>query len=173
MSDAGLRTTELPAASAGATFQQAMRNEKFHGVIAATTPTGSFEVKRLRPWLKVFDGLLKGVKPGQVFIYRSEETKELWEEFADLIESFRIMVARPELWAQDFTVSLVGLLAPEERLSMRSEAARLVWAGGDATLEVFAFIDWTFKKYFMLVVDAFFMRLTDIIGTEDKPPSLR
>ena len=33
---------------------------------------------------------------------------------------------------------------------------------------MFAFIDWTFKKYFMLVVDAFFMRLTDIIGTEDK-----
>ena len=89
----------------------------------------------LRPWLKVFDGLLKGVKPGQVFIYRSEETKELWEEFADLIESFRIMVARPELWAQDFTVSLVGLLAPEERLAIRSEAARLVWAGGDATLK--------------------------------------
>ena len=32
----------------------------------------------LRPWLKVFDGLLKGVKPGKVFIYRSEETKVLW-----------------------------------------------------------------------------------------------
>ncbi len=37
----GLRTTELPIASAGAIFQQAISNGKFHGTTAATTPAGS------------------------------------------------------------------------------------------------------------------------------------
>src|SRR5688500_9810231 len=38
---AGLTTTVQPAASAGATFQLMSRTGEFHGVIAATTPTGS------------------------------------------------------------------------------------------------------------------------------------
>ena len=38
---AGLRTTQLPKASAGATFQAGMAMGKFHGVISPTTPTGS------------------------------------------------------------------------------------------------------------------------------------
>ena len=36
----GLTTTVLPARSAGANFQAAIDSGKFHGVIAATTPTG-------------------------------------------------------------------------------------------------------------------------------------
>ena len=36
----GLSTTVLPASSAGAIFQAASDSGKFHGVIAATTPTG-------------------------------------------------------------------------------------------------------------------------------------
>lgn len=35
----GLSTTELPMASAGAIFQQAISSGKFHGTIAATTPS--------------------------------------------------------------------------------------------------------------------------------------
>ena len=38
---AGLRTTQFPAASAGASFQVAMSRGKFHGMIWATTPRGS------------------------------------------------------------------------------------------------------------------------------------
>src|SRR5438067_13710401 len=38
---AGLRTTLLPAASAGPTFHDAIRSGKFHGTTAPTTPTGS------------------------------------------------------------------------------------------------------------------------------------
>src|ERR1700694_2853641 len=38
---AGLRTTALPAASAGASFQVAIRIGKFHGTISPTTPNGS------------------------------------------------------------------------------------------------------------------------------------
>ncbi|MNL37516.1 hypothetical protein D3C87_1596660 [compost metagenome] len=37
----GFRTTVQPAASAGASFRVTMADGKFHGVIAATTPTGS------------------------------------------------------------------------------------------------------------------------------------
>ena len=38
---AGLSTTALPAASAGATFHAAIRSGKFHGMICPTTPSGS------------------------------------------------------------------------------------------------------------------------------------
>ncbi|MNX98296.1 hypothetical protein D3C86_1307020 [compost metagenome] len=37
----GLSTTELPLASAGPSFQQAISSGKFHGTMAATTPIGS------------------------------------------------------------------------------------------------------------------------------------
>ena len=40
---AGLRTTQLPAARAGASFQIAMRMGKFHGMICPTTPSGSWK----------------------------------------------------------------------------------------------------------------------------------
>ena len=42
---AGLTTTELPSASAGATFQVVMANGKFHGTIRPQTPTGSRKVR--------------------------------------------------------------------------------------------------------------------------------
>ena len=41
----GLATTVQPAASAGASFQASSSNGEFHGVMAATTPTGSWRVK--------------------------------------------------------------------------------------------------------------------------------
>ena len=44
VSDAGLMTTVLPAASAGASFHEASRSGKLNGVIAATTPIGSRSV---------------------------------------------------------------------------------------------------------------------------------
>ena len=40
---AGLRTTQLPAARAGASFHTAIRIGKFHGMICATTPSGSWK----------------------------------------------------------------------------------------------------------------------------------
>ena len=39
--DAGLNTTALPSTSAGMIFQVGIANGKFHGVIAATTPSGA------------------------------------------------------------------------------------------------------------------------------------
>src|SRR5215212_2068186 len=42
--EAGLMTTVLPQARAGAIFQTASISGKFHGVIAPTTPTGSRSV---------------------------------------------------------------------------------------------------------------------------------
>ena len=41
VSSAGLSTTVLPHASAGATFQDSSISGKFHGATAATTPAGS------------------------------------------------------------------------------------------------------------------------------------
>ena len=41
---AGLRTTVFPNARAGEIFQDASMSGKFHGEIAATTPTGSYRV---------------------------------------------------------------------------------------------------------------------------------
>ncbi len=46
VADAGLRTTALPSASAGAIFHMACSSGKFQGVIAPTTPTGSRTVIR-------------------------------------------------------------------------------------------------------------------------------
>ena len=40
---AGLSTTQLPAASAGASFQVAIRIGKFQGMIWPTTPSGSWK----------------------------------------------------------------------------------------------------------------------------------
>ena len=59
--DAGLMTTVLPAASAGASFQDDSRKGKFHGTMAPITPTGWRSVKvkavsrscRVSPWILV------------------------------------------------------------------------------------------------------------------------
>ena len=48
VSSAGLRTTVLPAARAGAKPHEAMGMGKFHGTIAPITPSGSWKVT-LRP----------------------------------------------------------------------------------------------------------------------------
>ena len=49
VSSAGLHTTVQPAASAGAILRAIIAAGKFHGVIAATTPTGSFSASMRRP----------------------------------------------------------------------------------------------------------------------------
>ena len=40
---AGFKTMQLPAASAGAIFHTAISSGKFHGMICATTPSGSWK----------------------------------------------------------------------------------------------------------------------------------
>ena len=49
----GFQTTVLPAARAGASFHVASINGEFHGVIAATTPSGSSRVKLIMPGLSI------------------------------------------------------------------------------------------------------------------------
>ena len=49
VSSAGFSTTVLPAASAGATFHDAIVSGKFQGVISATTPSGSRKVMSTPP----------------------------------------------------------------------------------------------------------------------------
>jgi hypothetical protein len=45
-----LSSTLLPIASAGAIFQQAISSGKFHGTIAATTPSGSCVIRPSSSW---------------------------------------------------------------------------------------------------------------------------
>ena len=47
---AGLRTMQLPAASAGAIFHTPMRIGKFHGMIWPTTPRGSWKWYAIVLW---------------------------------------------------------------------------------------------------------------------------
>ena len=49
VSPAGLSTTVLPAARAGASFQEAMVRGKFQGTISPTTPSGSWKVRSTPP----------------------------------------------------------------------------------------------------------------------------
>ena len=49
VSSAGFSTTVLPAASAGASFHEAIASGKFHGVISPTTPSGSRNVMATPP----------------------------------------------------------------------------------------------------------------------------
>ena len=49
VSSAGLQTTVHPAASAGAILRAIIAAGKFQGVMAATTPTGSFSANMRRP----------------------------------------------------------------------------------------------------------------------------
>ena len=49
VSSAGLSTTVLPAASAGAKPQPAIGIGKFHGTITPTTPSGSWKVTSRPP----------------------------------------------------------------------------------------------------------------------------
>jgi hypothetical protein len=49
VSSAGLSTTVLPAASAGAKPQPAIGIGKFHGTITPTTPSGSWKVTSIPP----------------------------------------------------------------------------------------------------------------------------
>ncbi len=56
--EAGLRTTVLPAARAGAIFQASISSGKFHGMIWAATPSGSRDAAR--------EGVLELVRPARV-----------------------------------------------------------------------------------------------------------
>ena len=85
-----------------------------------------------------------------------------------MVETFRVTVARPELWEHDFTVSPKNLVTPEERRSMPGEVDRIVWTGGDATLEMVCFIDWTGSKCFALEIDDIFKILSEASGEEGR-----
>ena len=49
VSPAGFRTIVLPAASAGATFHEAIGSGTFHGMMSPTTPSGSRNVMSTPP----------------------------------------------------------------------------------------------------------------------------
>lgn len=73
----------------------------------------------MRPWIVIIALMMRGTKPGQISVTMARAGEELWMEFNELAEAFRVMVSRPELWEQGFTMSLVGMLARKERLALK------------------------------------------------------
>ena len=77
----------------------------------------------------------------------------------------RVLVTRPETWEATFTVGLEGLLNPRDRLALPGTAERVLWIGGDATLEVAAATDWGAKVYITSPVEPYLTALRDSTGT--------
>ncbi len=106
----GLQTTVQPAASAAPILRESMEEGKFHGVMAATTPTGSLVTRcagparargwsrhrgaapprrtsahkpprrRSRPWLPPRLALFGGEDTAQLFLVREKQVRELVEQ---------------------------------------------------------------------------------------------
>ena len=77
----------------------------------------------------------------------------------------RVLVTRPETWEATFTVGLEGLLNPRDRLALPGAAERVLWIGGDATLEVAAATDWGAKVYITFLVEPYLAALRNFTGT--------
>ena len=72
----------------------------------------------------------------------AEEKEIAWHGFWDCCDLLRAMVARPEPWGSIFLSSFAGILKPRERLSIPGAMEKVIWVGGDATLQVAGQIDW-------------------------------
>eukprot|EP00971_Amphidinium_carterae_P190316 3777287-Amphidinium_carterae.1 len=88
-----------------------------------------------------------------------------WEEFWQTIEYLRVLTSKPERWETSFVNGLLMVLPPADL--MRLERRRVVWLGGDATLQVGAVIDWTNKRYAKYDVKRCLQQFIAITGGED------
>ena len=94
-----------------------------------------------------------------------EQVTAAYQEFWDAVEVIRVLVTRPETWEATFTVGLEGLINPRDRLALPGAAERVLWIGGDATLEVAAATDWGAKVYISFPVEPYLGALRDFTGT--------
>ena len=109
----------------------------------------------LKPELGAVDTLLAQTRPGDPYVCPKgspQEVEEAYQEFWDAVEVIRVLTTRPETWEATFTVGLDGMLTPGERLSLPGASERLVWLGGDATLQCAAATDWEAKTYYVVQV---------------------
>ena len=93
-------------------------------------------------------------------VYIRRPDPRVWRMFWDTMDFIKGFHSVEEEWRKLFTGSLVRLLSPEERLSIRSERERTVWVTTDATLEYIAGISWMGKEAFRMPTTV----LNDLIG---------
>ncbi|CAK0902505.1 unnamed protein product, partial [Prorocentrum cordatum] len=106
------------------------------------------------------DGILRPkVEPG------AEEAA--WQDLWDTCELLRLLLARPEVWGERFTVSMYTLLDVRERLALPGEAAKVVWVTADATTSVAFGADWTEKIYLRQDLKDYKGMLGEALGDSD------
>ena len=81
-----------------------------------------------------------------------EEQERAWQEWWEAIAAIRVFVEVPELWSQHFTTGLRAMLTLPEQLALPGAGERVLWAGGDSTLEVIGAADWEAKVYGRVLV---------------------
>ena len=69
------------------------------------------------------------------------------------MEIQRLLVDNRAVWEARFTHPLLDALSVEEVLAIPAYRDKVVWASGDATLDMIAGIDWTSKKAFACSVE--------------------
>lgn len=97
--------------------------------------------------------------------------KRIWERFWEAVEIQRLLVDNRAVWEARFTHPLLDALSVEEVLAIPAYRDRVVWASGDATLDMIAGIDWTAKKAFACSVEplkhALNKFISDATGDDD------
>jgi hypothetical protein len=124
----------------------------------------------LRPELGAIDAMLAQTNPGSLMVCPRGDPEEVCRkffEFWDSLEFIRVLFARGDAWEANFSVALEGMLQPRERLSLPGVAAKVVWIGGDATLETCATIDWTNSTYALFTVLQYMAVLREAAGEPD------
>ena len=114
------------------------------------------------------DVLLAQQLPGDPYVCPKgslDQVTSAYQESWHSVEVIRVLVTRFETWEATFTVGLEGLLNPRDQLALPGAAGRVLWIGGDATLEVAAATDWGAKVYITFVVEPYLAALRDFIGT--------
>lgn len=104
----------------------------------------------LRPELGAIDVLLAQQQPGDPYVCPKGSLGQVtaaYQEFWNSVDVIPVLVTRPETWEATFTAGLEGFLNPRDRLALPGAAERVLWIGGDATLEVAAATDWGAKVY--------------------------
>ena len=94
------------------------------------------------------------------------EVEQVWQEFWEAIETVRWYTERPETWTANFTTGFLAMLLPRERLALPGETERLIWTGGDSTLDRMGCADWSAKMYGVMQVDQVAGPLQAFLGDE-------
>ena len=71
-----------------------------------------------------------------------------WVEFWDTLELHRVMLHDEELFQTSYLSTFLGAIPPDRRMSLPSEAEKIVFLGGDATPDMLFGINWKTKRAF-------------------------